>query len=88
MKNRAEQLVFAADRALKQTPRGDRAQLQEALKRVQKAMRGKDENELISACDQLEALLGSAGFQPPEDGAQGGAPQSGANDDGSFDAGQ
>ena len=91
-RNRAEQLLYAADRAVKQGQRADSAQIREAKKRVQHAMRGKDQQELAAACDALEALLGAdawANTASPYEGSAGGYAADGqeqANDDGSMDA--
>lgn len=53
---RAEELLAAASR-LKKLPKEQKAQLREAEKRVRAAMRGKDLQELGSACDVLEGVI-------------------------------
>lgn len=53
---RAEELLAAASR-LKKLPKEQKVQLREAEKRVRAAMRGKDLQELGSACDVLEGVI-------------------------------
>ncbi len=57
---RAEELLAAASR-LKKLPKEQKAQLREAEKRVRAAMRGKDLQELGSACDVLEGVIRQTG---------------------------
>ncbi len=64
---RAEQLALQAESVIKKLAKEEKALLEEPLKRVKKAMRGKDRQELIAACGELEAALGNRG-----DGGQNG----------------
>lgn len=67
---RAEQLILRAEGALKQMPKEEKAILEEPLKQVKKAMRGRDKQALIAACDELERLLGGTGESGRGDGDQ------------------
>ena len=73
-RTRAETLQYQAAAALKQLPRDQRGPIEEAMKRVKKALKGKDDFAVAQACDELEALLNGTGFNPP-------------GDDGGFDGG-
>lgn len=86
LRNRAEQLVYQADALLKQNKQHPQKQeIREALKRVQKAMRGKDQSELAAACGYLEALIGAQPYDAAADYAQYNSAAD-INDDGSMDA--
>lgn len=67
---RAEQLILRAEGALKQMPKEEKAILEEPLKQVKKAMRGRDKQALIAACDELERVLGGTGESGRGDGDQ------------------
>jgi len=89
LRNRAEQLVYAADSLLKQNKQHpQKNEIKEALKRVQKAMRGKDQSELAAACSQLEALIGAQPYAGSDNMDYSGYANasSSVNDDGSIDA--
>lgn len=58
-KYRAEQLIYQAESAMKKMKKEDKALLEEPLKRVKQALRGKNKAELIAACGELESILGS-----------------------------
>ena len=60
-------------------------EIKDALKCVQRAMRGKDPNELAAACSRLEMLIGAQPYAGAESDMQyHSAPD--INDDGSMDA--
>jgi len=88
LRNRAEQLVYAADMLLKQQknhPR--RAEIKEAQKRIQKALRQKNQMEMMNACSQLESIIGAGDYTQYQQPDYSSYNASGAmNDDGSVDA--
>lgn len=66
---RAEQLVLRAESVMKNMPKEEKSGLEGPLKQVKKAMRGKDKQALIAACDALSEALGTRGEE--EDGNPG-----------------
>ena len=74
LRNRAESLIYQAERAQKKLQSEDQKRLKEPIQRVQKALAGKDAAALKTACDELEQLLESIGYH------------SGDSSDGSYDA--
>ena len=88
LRNRAEQLVYASDALLKQQKNHPRkAEIKEAQKRIQKAMRQKNQQELMNACSQMESIIGAGDYTQYQQPDQGGYGSSNTmNDDGSFDA--
>ncbi len=88
VRNRAEQLVYASDALLKQQKNHPRkAEIKEAQKRIQKAMRQKNQQELINACSQMESIIGAGDYSQYQQTNYGGYDASSAmNDDGSMDA--
>jgi molecular chaperone DnaK len=67
---RAEQLVLRAESVMKNMSKEEKSQLEGPLKQVKKAMRGKDKQALIAACDALSEALGTRG-EDEEDGNPG-----------------
>ena len=74
LRNRAEALIYQAERAQKKLQSEDQKRLKEPIQRVQKALAGQDTAGLKAACDDLEQLLESIGYH------------SGDSSDGSYDA--
>jgi molecular chaperone DnaK len=60
-KYRAEQLLFQTESAMKKMRKEDKAVLEEPLRQVKKALKGKDKQAIITACDELEHVLNLAG---------------------------
>ena len=88
VRNRAEQLVYASEALLKQQKNHPRkAEIKEAQKRIQKAMRQKNQQELINACSQMESIIGAGDYSQYQQTNYAGYDASSAmNDDGSMDA--
>ena len=88
LRNRAEQLVYASDALLKQQKNHPRkAEIKEAQKRIQKAMRSKNPQELASACSQMESIIGAGNYSAYQQQDYSGYDAGNAmNDDGSYDA--
>jgi len=88
LRNRAEQLVYASDALLKQQKNHPRkAEIKEAQKRIQKAMRGKNPQELASACSQMESIIGAGNYAAYQQQDYSGYDVGNTmNDDGSYDA--
>jgi len=55
--NNAEQLIYRAAEAMKKLDKADKEMLKEAVKAVKKAQKNKDRAYLVSACDELSAML-------------------------------
>ncbi|MDD6395404.1 MAG: molecular chaperone DnaK [Firmicutes bacterium] len=61
-RNSAEELIYQAQAMEKELKDKDkRSMLKEAIKRTQKALRSKDDNEVISACDNLRSVMNELG---------------------------
>ncbi|MGN0473503.1 MAG: molecular chaperone DnaK [Acutalibacteraceae bacterium] len=61
-RNSAEELIYQAQAMEKELKDKDkRSMLKEAIKRTQKALRSKDDNEVISACDNLRSVMTELG---------------------------
>ena len=61
-RNSAEELIYQAQAMEKELKDKDkRSMLKEAIKRTQKALRSKDDNEVISACDNLRSVMTEIG---------------------------
>ena len=88
LRNRAEQLVYASDALLKQQKNQPRkAEIKEAQKRIQKAMRGKNPQELAAACSQMESIIGAGNYSAYQQQDYSGYNTGNTmNDDGSYDA--
>ena len=88
LRNRAEQLVYASDALLKQQKNHPRkAEIKEAQKRIQKAMRGKNPQELAAACSQMESIIGAGNYSAYQQQDYSGYNTGNTmNDDGSYDA--
>jgi molecular chaperone DnaK len=56
----AERLLHEASSAMKKADKADRPALEEGVRRVKKALKGKDGQELAAATRELSALLGAA----------------------------
>ncbi len=85
IRNRAEQLIYASDALLKQQKNHPRkAEIKEAQKRIQKAMRQKNQQELVNACSQMESIIGAGDYTVYQQ-TNYSAPDT-INDDGSMDA--
>ncbi|MBR5231153.1 MAG: molecular chaperone DnaK [Clostridia bacterium] len=83
LRNRAEQLVYASDALLKNQKNHPRKnEIKEAQKRIQRAMRAKNPQELNDACALMESIIGAqSSYTQPAQGYE-----SPVNDDGSMDA--
>ena len=88
LRNRAEQLVYASDALLKQQKNHPRkVEIKEAQKRIQKAMRGKNPQELAAACSQMESIIGAGNYSSYQQQDYSGYNTGNTmNDDGSYDA--
>ena len=87
-RNRAEQLIYASDALLKQQKNHPRkAEIKEAQKRIQKALRSKNQQEVLDACSQMESIIGAGNYsQYQQNDFSGYDSANAANDDGSYDA--
>jgi len=68
LKNEAEQLVYEAVSMARKMKKEDRALLVEPVKRVKKALRHKDTNELRAATEALRDLMNNVRGSVPQDG--------------------
>jgi molecular chaperone DnaK len=59
----AERLLYQASSAMKKLGKADRPAFEECVKRLKKALRGKDGQEIVAASRELSALL-----EPPQQG--------------------
>jgi molecular chaperone DnaK len=59
--NRAENLLYQASVSLKKVEKPQRHAVEEAVKQLRKAMKSKDNAEILRCCDELESTLASAG---------------------------
>jgi molecular chaperone DnaK len=59
--NRAENLLYQASVSLKKVEKPQRHAVEEAVKQLRKAMKNKDNAEILRCCDELESTLASAG---------------------------
>jgi molecular chaperone DnaK len=55
--NNAEQLIHQASAIHKKLDKNDRAALDEAVKRTKKALKSKDNTQVVQACNELASLL-------------------------------
>jgi molecular chaperone DnaK len=60
-RNQAEAAIYHAASVQKNLSKEDKAAVKTAVKELQRAMKGKDTNQLISATNQLKTLLASTG---------------------------
>ena len=63
-RNRAETLLYSAQAGLRSVEKSRRAPVETAEKQLKKAMRGKNNAEIIAACDALERAMADAGLHP------------------------
>jgi molecular chaperone DnaK len=56
-KNQAEQLIYQASAVMKKLDKKDRAALNEAVKRTKKALKRKDNQQILTACRELSSIL-------------------------------
>jgi molecular chaperone DnaK len=56
-RNTAEQLIYQAQGIMKKLDKGDREELNETVKSVKKALKGKDGQEIVTVCESLSAIL-------------------------------
>ncbi len=63
-KNRAEQLLYTAGEATRKMDKSRRGPVEDAVKQLKKAMKSRDNGEILRCCDQLEAALAAAGATP------------------------
>lgn len=55
--NQAEQLIYQASAIMKKLDKNDRAILNDSVKRAKKALKSKDNTQLIAACHELSSML-------------------------------
>jgi molecular chaperone DnaK len=55
--NQAEQLIYQAASLMKKLDKNDRTPLDESVKRTKKALKGKDQTQLVAACNELSSIL-------------------------------
>ncbi|MDD2555230.1 MAG: molecular chaperone DnaK [Syntrophaceticus sp.] len=66
-RNTAEQLLNQASAIRKKLDKDDRSQLDQSVKRTKKALRKKDNTEIIAACDELSSILDTMQQKVPHD---------------------
>lgn len=77
-RNTAEQLIYRAQATMKNLDKDDRLKLEESVKLVKKAMKGKDAGQLVAACDELSPLLEALERKATEGASSGAAGDSDA----------
>ena len=66
-RNNAEQLINQASAIRKKLDKDGRSQLDQSVKRTKKALRKKDNTEIIAACDELSSILDTMQQKVPHD---------------------
>lgn len=66
-RNNAEQLINQASAIRKKLDKNERSQLDQSVKRTKKALKKKDNTEIIAACNELSSILDTMKQKVPQD---------------------
>ncbi|HWQ74290.1 MAG TPA: molecular chaperone DnaK [Syntrophomonas sp.] len=67
VRNQAEQLIYQASTIMKKLDKDDRAALDESVKHTKKALKSKDNPQIVAACHELSSILETMQQKVPHD---------------------
>jgi len=67
IKDRAQHLIYQASAVMKTLDKNDSSVLKESVKYTKKALKSKDNSQLVEACNELSKVLEAMGHKGPQD---------------------
>jgi len=67
IKDHAQQLIYQASAVMKKLDKNDSSVLKESVKYTKKALKSKDNSQLVEACNELSEVLEAMGHKGPQD---------------------